>query len=389
MGREHGATVQVVQHFLKWTETAKVNERAAAAAALARAYLGGTLTFEDRCAAEAALTALLDDPSSKVRAALAEALSLSRHAPVQVVAALAADQPDVAAPVLARSPVLSDTDLIERVAEGREATQCLVALRPQLSMGVSAAIAEVGSAAACRALLENAGADIAGLSFRRMVERHGSDASLREMLIRDRRLPPECRHMLLIQLGETLRDAPLVKALVGAARAERLTREACVRASLKLIETIGPMEHTALVEHLRLHGDLSAGFIVRMVAHGKIDFFGAVLVALTGQTEARIRSLLANGRDVAVAALLQKAGLGREMNMPILKALGVWREVARGKRLAGAQEVSWLMLHSIGATSGQAGPAPQLAELATLLRGIHLDALRENARLQAQAIAAA
>ena len=75
----------VVSHFLKWVHTAKVAERAAAAAALARAYVDRDLPFEDRCAAEAALTLLLDDPSSKVRLALAETLSMSHHAPAQIV----------------------------------------------------------------------------------------------------------------------------------------------------------------------------------------------------------------------------------------------------------------------------------------------------------------
>ncbi|MEQ9246288.1 MAG: DUF2336 domain-containing protein [Nitratireductor sp.] len=381
--------MQVVKHFLKWTQTAKVAERAGAAAALARAYLDGELPFEDRYAAEAALTALLDDPSSKVRSALAEALSMSRHAPVQVVAALAADQPDVAAPILARSPVLSDPDLIDRVADGRGGAQCLIARRPQLSMSVSAAIAEVGSLEACLALAENPSADIAAVSFRRMIERHGSNAPLREALAADPRLPSDCRHVLLTQLGEALRDAPLVRALVGAARAEKLTRDACIRASLTLIETIDPEEHGAMVEHLRIRGDLTTSFIVRLVAHGKIDFFGHVLMVLTGQPLARISGLLVNGRDLAMAALLQKAGLAKPVHRPIIRALSVWREVAQGKRLAGAQEVSWLMLESIGATPGQPGPVQDAAELAGLLRSIHLDALRENARVQAQAIAAA
>ena len=73
----------VVSHFLKWVNTAKVAERAAAAAALARAYVERDLPFEDRCAAEAALTLLLDDPSSKVRLAMADPLSMSQHAPAR------------------------------------------------------------------------------------------------------------------------------------------------------------------------------------------------------------------------------------------------------------------------------------------------------------------
>ncbi|WP_367714528.1 DUF2336 domain-containing protein [Nitratireductor sp. GISD-1A_MAKvit] len=381
--------MQVVQHFLKWAETARVSERAGAAAALARVYLDRELPFEDRYAAEAALTSLLDDPSPKVRVALSEALSMSRHAPVQVVAALAADQPDVAGPILARSPVLSETDLIDRIADGRHKTQCLIAQRPQLTMGVSAAIAELGDPDACIALVENKSAEIAAISFRRMIERHSDEPRLREALICDARLPSDCRHLILTQLGETLRDAPLVKALVGAVRAEKLTHEACLRASLTLIATMEPAEHQALVEHLRIRGELTTGFIVRLVAHGKIDFFGNVLIALTGQARERVGGLLANGREVAIAALLHKAGLSKPVQKTIIRALAVWREVAQGERVAGAQEVSWLMLEAIGATPAQAGPEPDAAELAALLRSIHIEALRENARLQAQALVAA
>src|SRR5690606_2482323 len=126
------AQVIVVSHFLKWVGTAKVSERAAAAAALANAYVQHTLPFEDRCAAEAALTLLLDDPSSRVRQAMAEALSMSRHAPPQVVAGLAADQPEVAALVVARSPLLTDADLIDRIASASLATQNLIADRPSV-----------------------------------------------------------------------------------------------------------------------------------------------------------------------------------------------------------------------------------------------------------------
>src|SRR5690606_5186823 len=117
----------VIRHFLKWIGNARVSERAAAAGALARAYLDHGVPFEDRCEAEAALTLLLDDPSPKVRAALAEALSMSRHAPPQVIAALAADQEEVAACVLIRSPLLTDLDLIDRAAASTGPIQALIA----------------------------------------------------------------------------------------------------------------------------------------------------------------------------------------------------------------------------------------------------------------------
>jgi uncharacterized protein (DUF2336 family) len=372
----------VVAHFLKWAGTAPARERAAAASALARAYVDHRLDFEDRCAAEAALTLLLDDPSAKVRLAMAEALAMSRHAPLQVIHALSCDQPDIAALVIALSPLLTDADLIERAASGRRDTLPLIASRPVVSMAVSAAVVEAADAEACLALLANSGAEIASFSLRRIAERLGHVGRVREALFRDPRLPPDCRHMLLVKLGEVLQGSALVVASIGEARAERLLRDACTKASLALIEAVRPEEHGALVAHLRMRGDLTASFVVRIVAHGKVDFFAALLVALTGQAEARVARLLAGGQDVALSAIFRAAGLPETVHAVLARALKAWREVAKGVRVAGAQEVSWLMLEVLGGQRAE-------GDLASLLRSIHLDALRENARGHALAIAAA
>jgi len=372
----------VVNHFLKWVTTARVAERSAAAAALARAYINHDLPFEDRCAAEAALTLLLDDPSFKVRLALADVLSLSRHAPPQIINALAADQAEVAALVLARSPLLTDADLIERVAAGPACLQKVIAARPAVSTDLAAAIAEIGDEDACAALLANGGAAIATVSFRRIVERHGQAARVREAMLAHPLLPADCRHVLLVRVGEALQAAPLVLALIGKARAERIAREACVRGCVALADGTRAEEYPALIEHFRLAGELTPSFLVRTVAHGKIDFFGAILAALSGQAAHRVTMVLAGGRDVAVAALLRSAGLPAGVHGVVIRALKVWRDVANGKRVAGTQEVSWLMLRELG-------DQPADGDLAALLRSIHLETLRENARGHALAIAAA
>jgi len=379
----------VVNHLLKWIDTARVSQRSAAAEALARVYIGAELDFEDRCAAEAALTFLLDDPSAKVRLALAEVLSLSHKAPPQIVSALASDQPEIAALVLTRSPLFSDHELIDRVASGDDNVQRAIAERAQVAMPVAAAIAEVGCCTACLALLRNDGADIASLSFRRIADRHGHSARIREAMLSDRRLPADSRHLLLVRLGEALQGAPLVRALMGQARAERVLRDACLRASLTLIEKTRIDEHGALVEHLRFAGHLTPSFLVRVVASGKIDFFGSVLEALTGQDQGRVQALLVSGRESALTALLRKAGISGAVHGVLISALKVWRDVANGKRIAGTQEVSWLMLKEINAAPGQSGPKPHHVDLAALIRSIHLDALRANARGHALSITAA
>ena len=108
----------IVRHFLQWVRTAPAGERAEATSALARAFLYSDLSPDDLGAAEGAMLMLLDDPSPLVRRALADVLAASPDAPPAIVFALAADQPSIAAPVLALSPLFVDADLVDAVATG-------------------------------------------------------------------------------------------------------------------------------------------------------------------------------------------------------------------------------------------------------------------------------
>ena len=116
----------IVRQFLPWVRQAAPGERAEATSALARAYLYSDLLPDDLAAAEGAMIMMLDDPSPLVRRALAEVFASAEKAPEIVVHALAADQPDVALPVLAQSPLLLDDDLVDLIATGQaDAKPCV------------------------------------------------------------------------------------------------------------------------------------------------------------------------------------------------------------------------------------------------------------------------
>src|SRR4029079_13536913 len=97
------ARTMIVRQFISWIRTAPAGERAEATRALARAWLISDLSEDDRIAAEGALLMLLDDPSSLVRQAMAEAFARSAEAPAAIVQALSTDQASVALPVLEHS----------------------------------------------------------------------------------------------------------------------------------------------------------------------------------------------------------------------------------------------------------------------------------------------
>ena len=134
------AKPDIVRRFLAWAQSADAEARAEGASALARAYLYSDLPEPMRAEAELAMTALLDDPSVLVRRALAEALCRAGDAPRAVILALAADEPEVAAAVLQHSPVLTDADLVDCVANGDVVAQIALAQRPDLPRRANAAL---------------------------------------------------------------------------------------------------------------------------------------------------------------------------------------------------------------------------------------------------------
>ena len=144
-----------------------------------------------------------------------------------IVDALAADQPQIAVPILSRSPLLLEADLIDLIATGQPDAQMAIASGLLLTRSLAAAIAEVGSAQACLALLENSDADIALFSVDRMVERFGHLAAIRENLLARDDLPMPTRQALLSKLSQTL--AGFVRRGNGSARTRRTGRQGSLR----------------------------------------------------------------------------------------------------------------------------------------------------------------
>ena len=320
----------IVHAFLRWVETARAADRAKAASVLARAYARARIAPDDRHAAEMAMIFLLDDPAPQVRLGLAEALADSEDAPRAVVLPLAEDQPEIAAHILLRSPVLTDADLVDLAAKGGEATRMLIAHRAFVSRPVSAALAEVGEAADLLVLLENEGAALSRRSLTRIADRFGHDAEIRALLLDREDLPSDARHALVEKIGSALAGFGLIQAAVGSSRVERITREACDVATIGMVADVANGEMPALVEHLRLAGRLTPVFLMHALCTGRAEFFAVSIANLSGQAERRVRSILSDGREAAVRALYETTGLGRDISALFAEATMLLRREAKG-----------------------------------------------------------
>lgn len=321
----------IIQTFIRWADTAKSADRARAANALGRAWLESDMDDEERQAALMALTWLLDDPSPKVRLALAEAIADAEDAPRSLILPLASDQPEIACHIIARSPVLTDVDLVDLAARGDGVTRALIASRFIVSQPVCAAIAEIGEAPEVEALLDNPGAVISRQSLRRIAERLGTEPGIRERLLERDELPVDARHLLAVSISDALSASGLVRHVIGDLRFERIRREACEATTVALAAEAETNDIPALVDHLRRDGRLTPNFLMQALCSGKLDFFASAIVELTGLTERRVRSILADGRFHAMRALFEAAGLGRDISEIFVEATLQWRRHMRGE----------------------------------------------------------
>lgn len=362
IGLSSGAYV-IIQAFLRWVERARTSDRVKAAHTLASAYAGTSGETLDRQAAEMAMTFLLDDPSPKVRLALAEALAPCPHVPRALLLSLAEDQPEIAFPILSRSPALLEDDLIELAARGSCELRAFIAVREGLSRSVSAAIAEIGGEGEALLLLENASARIARRTLKRLSERLGDRPALRDALLARADLPADARQLLAEQVGAALRSTSLVQQTVGEARMLRITREACASAALDMAATAEHDDIPALVEELRATDRLTPSLLLHALCLGRIDFSAAALVALTGLAERRVRSILSDGRVHAVRALYESAGLGRDVSALFAEAMLMRRRESRkGDGEVAASIAAALLLRLRDSADTQALPSG-LAEL--------------------------
>ncbi|HEY3892639.1 MAG TPA: DUF2336 domain-containing protein [Bradyrhizobium sp.] len=369
----------IVRQFISWIRTAPAGERAEATRALARAWLISDLSEDDRIAAEGALLMLLDDASPLVRRAMAEVFARSPDAPAAIVQALAVDQPSVALPILEHSPLLIDADLVDIVATGNCDMQCAIARRVNLPVSVSAAIAEVGAPSAALELIENAYAELAPLSWDRIVERHGHLAAIRESMLMLEDLPAATRLALVAKLSDTLAQFVVARNWLSADRAVRVAGEALDRSTVHIAARSRGDDICGLVRHLRATSQLTAGLILRALLSGNLELFDHALAELSGLPLARVAALLHDRGGASLNALLIRAGLPESTFAAFRVALEASHEMGFAGSAGDAARLRRRMVERVLTHCETDGHATE--SLLILLRRFATESAREEARM--------
>ncbi|SMC70204.1 Uncharacterized conserved protein, DUF2336 family [Fulvimarina manganoxydans] len=363
----------IVERFVSWCETASSTQRVQGTKLLVRALTEGRVPDAERKAADEAMLRLAQDPSTAVRRALAEAVAETDCASDAVVSTLARDVDSVAAPILATSLRIADTDLIDHFADGSVRTRAAILDRPRLSIRLCAAIAELSTPDEAARLLAHPAARIAATTLARLAERHGDASDVRGGLLARADLPVATRQTLILASGEALQSCGLVIHSLGRQKARRLTAEACEKATAILADSAGPQENAALVEHLLQSDQLSVALLLRFVCDGQLDIFSHALARLAGVSEARVRPILAEGRARPFASIAARAGLPADCVPLFVSAIEIWREIAETGEPVAASRVPERMMNRLargdGSSAGPAGLTAAMAFLRQLAQG--------------------
>jgi uncharacterized protein (DUF2336 family) len=274
---------------------------------------GTGLNQRERALMHEILRRLTRDVEMAIRIALAERLADDTTAPHDLILLLADDAIEVARPLLLRSPLLSDEDVLKLITDAGHAHHEAAANRPHIGEPITDLLANSTAEPVLVALVRNATAKISSLAYETLVEKSKSIASLQEPLTRRPDLPP----VLATRMCEWVSDALKTYIVRNYAIApEKLTLAMTEASQVLKSEPATPRTPPAesaqkLIEKLAIAGQLKAGFLLRVLHQGQLDLFDLALARLVNLPLGEVRAKFYDGGPRAVALACRGVGIDR------------------------------------------------------------------------------
>jgi uncharacterized protein (DUF2336 family) len=292
---------------------------------------------------------LVVEAERDIRHRLSQKLASAEWAPNALVNVLALDDIEIARPIISRSPVLQDTDLVRLLVEATIEHQIEVARRPHLSHAVVSAILEQHEPAVLTALAGNATAELSIEDLEALVAASRQIAALRTPLAEHPKLTGQLAKRLYLWAGLALRQgladrfrldvAILDEALAASVNEAHhgLSRDAPLRTSREGEQKI--MERR-LVEKLHAAGQLRPGYLIRALREGRLGLFAGALAVLGGFEDDQVRATLDSDRPELLALACAAVGIDRSVFPDILEMARKLNDGRPGGGAAGARKAS-------------------------------------------------
>jgi uncharacterized protein (DUF2336 family) len=275
------------------------------------------------------LQRLTRDVEMAIRIALAERLAEDTSAPNDLILLLADDTIEVARPVILRSPLLTDEDMLRLIAESDLGHQEAVAARPHIGESVTSALAKSEAESVLVTLVRNTTARISGTTYEVLVDKSRKFACLQEPITCRKDLPPVLAGKMCGWVSDALktyivRNYPIEPTKLDAAMA---SAGHTVQSEPPAPRPTPAESAYKLVEKLFAAGQLKAGFLLRVLHQGQIDLFDLAFAKLLNLPLAEVRRDLYERGPKPVALACRAVGIDRCVFATVFKLSRLARQM--------------------------------------------------------------
>lgn len=244
---------------------------------------GDTLTDREKRLMFNILESLIHEVEASVRKNLSQKLAGLADAPHDLIVQLANDEIDVAYPILSKSAVLKDSDLIDIIRLRTREYHLAITLRNDISEEVSDALVETGAENVIESLLANQNARISGSTMEYLVEQSKRVDTFQEPLLHRTDLSRELAQRMFTWVSAALRSHIVARYAIDQAVVDDLLAQA-TQEEMSDNWAGGRNESdpsTMLANTLKIEGMINPRVLVRALTQGEVALFIAMFSEMT------------------------------------------------------------------------------------------------------------
>lgn len=243
----------------------------------------GRLNEHERALMNDVLLKLVKSVEKSVKQELSKRLAGIDDVSPELAAKLANETIDIAEPMLVKSGVLKDEQLIEVIRNRTEAHRMAIAIRDHVSEEVSNVLIENSGEDVVEALIHNDNARISDLSIKYLVAESKNVDQFQEPLLNRQDLPADLAYRMYWWVSAALRRKIIMEFNVDSVQIDDAI-EMATKTTLQKHDSLDGIMRTALalVRELASKGELNLTFLLRCLRQEKINLFVAGLSEMTG-----------------------------------------------------------------------------------------------------------
>ncbi|UTW56592.1 DUF2336 domain-containing protein [Kordiimonas sp. SCSIO 12610] len=283
----------------------------------------GRLSEHERALMSDILSKLISQVEKDIRKELANILQQTGGDFPDVVKLLANDDVDIARPLLEKSNLLKDPDLIEIIRMRTDEHRMSVAMRDELSEQVTDALIEYGNDDVLETLLNNHDTTLSKRTMEYMVAESRRVDRFQEPLLMRADLPGDLAYKMYWWVSAALRKRIVTEFEVEPVQFERMVRRAANSVITEQTnEQSSYVRAQKLVRRMYENGELSIQFLISTLRQQRVAVFVAGTAELAGISFRTAWRIFSDNGGESFAVLAKAIGMDRSQFTSIFLLLG-------------------------------------------------------------------